>query len=537
MSIRIHILKTSTQINTAYDISTPKSLLPTYPDFVYRTTAPKIKEIIRSYYINNANSCEILESAENLTQTAIFKIPKKNTVVIRDSNNNGKFIQSHIEFNQSFGGTELERLYVGNEIMIDVGYDNNYQTRFVGFIREFKEESDLISFYCEDLMYKLKRSIELKKNFPKKYKPTSLNLGGVVVDVGGEEDFNLYHLCQWLIDSLYQYNQSSKKILVPRIRTYSTALGKIVMNTPLSPAEILQYLVKDMLNMKVYYRLEYLDNLESVFNPSDRIMEPVIYVGWGNWNELPYYDIVINPSDNTVNISDEKHFVRDTTGLKEGDIVYSYEHNFMYPYEYAYSDTYNPIVSNDLEWYNTDKQNLRITAKSFNTNNNVINEVILSDVNTLPYNFKTNEKSTVPLRAAELKSETYKKNQELLTETSTEIIDTNNLQDFNEVIINYPNLSVDELKLKIEEYINSYPVAGLKGSITVLGEPYIRQGDIVNLRINVSHIPNYNYYINDGVDDKIQYVKYYIKEVQTTFNDSTGIKQLLTLGNSVQIKN
>ena len=127
----------------------------------------------------------------------------------------------------------------------------------------------------------------------------------------------------------------------------------------------------------------------------------------------------------------------------------------------------------------------------------------------------------------------------LLIDKGTIIEKGNSLQTFTEVSLNYPNLDAKEVdndkipvafKSKIIEYLNTIPTSGLKGTITVLGEPYIRQGDIVNLKIDVSRINGITYNIEQP------HTSYYVEEVITKFDNSVGIKQQLTLGNKVGTK-
>ena len=96
--------------------------------------------------------------------------------------------------------------------------------------------------------------------------------------------------------------------------------------------------------------------------------------------------------------------------------------------------------------------------------------------------------------------------------------------------MNYPNLTETELKTKIAEFLLDYPTSSLKGSITVLGEPYVRMGDVVQLRIDNSHINDVENLIEDKDDDVgIGYTSYYVDSVNTSFG-SDGLRQELTLG-------
>jgi len=538
MSIKIRILKTdiyeSIQYNVPVSATNSKDLLPVFDPNAY-TNISTFKEKLTEYKIENVTSCDILENADNLTQTAVFKIPRKNTILKRDVLSNGAVINGYLRFKNN------ETLLTGSMVIVDMGYNDNLQTRFIGYIREFIEEQDLIAIHLDDVMYKLKNSLTFKKNFPRiykgltttYYKPDKTELKPIDITTDGVK-LNLYHIAEWIVDELYRNNTINNKTFVPRIRCISSELGKIVMNEYFTPAEILQFIVKDMYNLKVYFRLEYVnkDDGNPIPNTNLNIMEPVLYLGWGNWDSLEYYDIKLNTVIDTEAKRNRAEVVKPLSF--DNANPYSYQYNFMYPYKDEFRTNYNPIVEYNLDWYNTEKDNIKVTLISF--------DAVTNNTYTTTYQYNEFKHTTNELKQDKddesLKQDKDKINEDKKGLSTDELNDkgnlikkSNNLQSFTEVMLYYPNL-VDEIdrKNKITEYLNTIPTSGLNGSITVLGEPYIRQGDIVNLKIDVSRINNIEQYIED------QHISYYVKEVQTTFNDSTGIKQILTLGNKVGTK-
>jgi len=501
MDISIVVVKTDVQSKIVYD----NSNLPLWPDATYKAPSKKIqKETITKYKLRNVVSCSINEDANNLTQTANFTLPIKNTVLKKNETINGVFTKGYLLFKNDY------RIYEGQQVLIDMGYDGKLQTRFIGYITNFKEVNSTIVIELEDSMYKLKRTIQMKKNFPQnmitKYNDETGN-------TDKEEPFNLYHLNQWITQTLYNHQKADDlTTFVPKIRCFSTEIGKLVMKDAITPAEVLQYFYKDVFNMKAFFRLEWVESKRDK-NNFDYLMQPILYVGWDNWNLQEYVEFnVVNDEVffDTYNFIDKN--------ISEHKVKYSNIYKFMYPYEYNNTNQYNPIVENKIEWKNTDKDNLKITAVSFDLITNNKRVVVYQDGVIYKEDAITKAESAEKLKRK-------KDKQAELTNNTTTIKDTNNLQVYNEITLNYPNLSLTALEEKVTEYLVKFPDNGLSGSFTVLGEPYIRQGDIVDLKIDNNHIDTApsNYFVGE----------YYVKSVYTTFDSSSGIKQKITIGNKV----
>lgn len=86
----------------------------------------------RRYNLGLLAECEIVSSVDNLTDTA--------TIILPEANMNKVFnVQG-----------ELSR---GTEIKIQLGYDDNLKTEFVGFIREITTNDSSLKIVCEDALY------------------------------------------------------------------------------------------------------------------------------------------------------------------------------------------------------------------------------------------------------------------------------------------------------------------------------------------------------------------------------------------------
>lgn len=538
MSINVVVLKTDIQRNIDYN----QNIVKNYPEAVYNDDIDKQKysSTIYKYRLKGVSTCSISDNSEDLTQTAIIEIPIKNTILKRDGQYRGKYTKGYLLFKNGV------KLFEGNQVMIDIGYDDNLQTRFIGYITKFIENDPYITIELEDSMYKLKNTISIKKNFPK----------NIDLDNGtdAKEPFNLIHLNKWIVKKLYDWNKGINTdvkhplTFVPKIRCYNTDLGKIIMRNNITPAEIFKYYFKDVYKMKIFFRNEYIasNRDKEEFN---YLMEPVLYVGWSNWNLLPYNEIeIINGKAET---SKEKKFY--STDLNDEHRTYSETFKFMYPYNIIDSNNniirdYNPIITNNLEWYNTHKDNIKITASSFNSVSNTkttveyqygeyktVNGKIETPIKSPEEIGKFNKKELDKYKKELAKQKVLEEQRKIEESQSSIIGDSNNLQVFNEVTLNYPNLNEGELISNINDYFTAVPDSGLQGSFTILGDPYVRQGDIVQLVINSSHIDGALNLVSDVDSNNLQtgYVQYYVKSVNTTFDNSNGIRQEITIDKKV----
>jgi len=479
------------------------------------------KKSISRYQIRNINSCEFSETYNNLTQTGFFTIPIKNTVLYRDTMDNNTFVPGYLFFKSG------QKLFIGDSLIIDIGYGNHYQTRFIGYITKFEETDDLMTIHFEDSMYMLKKTIAIKNSFPK-----VIPVDFFYNNKFNKEEFKLNHLVYWILQTLMNYKpQTEKNILVPKTRTYETKLGKVLIKDPVTPAEIFKYYLKNVFNMKVFFRNEYVnDNYPTPSTKFENVMEPVLYIGWSNWNGIAFKEYGVVQSKKQSKSSSKKGdsgediitVDLEDIGRSSGDFQ-GFKYSQTFKFAYPYHPSYNPIVENNLEWYNTDKHNLKVSTQSTIT--------VIYQYGEFTTKIKDNSKK----RKKKEKDDKKLLDKKLLN--TTVVKDLNTLETFNEVNLSYPNLSKDELKTKCEEYYKSYPDSGLKGSFTILGEPYVRQGDLVQLRLDTSHVDAIINVFNKSnkkptmnkLKEELLFVTYYIKAVKTSFTQDGGLRQILTI--------
>ena len=418
LSIKLSILRTD--LTKVVNQQSDKCV--SFPDIVTSESefTQKYSSNLVKYQLRGVTSCNIMESVDNLTQTATFTLPQKNTSLYRDSiDDNGNFIKGHLLFKD---GTKL---YTGTQVIIDMGYDDHFQTRFIGYIKDFIEQSPEILISLEDSMYKLKNTISMRTSFPK------------LVDNGngGTEAFNLTHLNKWIVSKLSRAADANPSIFVPKIRCYNTDLGKLLIKDPITPAEIYSYYFKDIYGMSIFFRNEYVYKGNIIRGEFFYLMEPVLYIGWKNWDNLSYNEIRTDGLNTIVN---DPVIATD----------YSRIFKFMYPYNDSYSGEYNPIVENNLEWYNSDKDNIKITATGFNssTHNKIVVVYQYGEYNIIegkianPTPITTSEEilNFTPKQLKEYEKQLdeakkLKEQLELDALTTSVIADSNNLQVFNEM--------------------------------------------------------------------------------------------------------
>lgn len=124
---------------------------------------------VRLWEFSAVASCKILEDTDTLTDTCEIILPKKiSWVGTTDSD---------------FTALPIRR---GDKITIQLGYDNQLKTRFIGYIRSIDAKTP-ITIKCEDSMFVLK----LKKAQPMAWKKASLKEVLTHLLQGTDIDFQL----------------------------------------------------------------------------------------------------------------------------------------------------------------------------------------------------------------------------------------------------------------------------------------------------------------------------------------------------------
>ncbi|MFC2561370.1 MAG: hypothetical protein ACFNWV_08035, partial [Porphyromonas pasteri] len=109
---------------------------------MYRLTARVEIDSERKWVIDKITACEIERSTDDLTDTCKLTLPKR---MLWDSKE----------------GAPLRR---GDKVRISLGYDDDLQLAFVGYIREVGFKTPVV-IECEDEMYQLKKQATVKKAY------------------------------------------------------------------------------------------------------------------------------------------------------------------------------------------------------------------------------------------------------------------------------------------------------------------------------------------------------------------------------------
>jgi hypothetical protein len=119
--------------------------------FMNMTTQLQLGNVL----LKNLNKFEINENILEISNTAKITIPK-----------------NYVELK---GKSILEQIKVGDRVILDVGYNEEYEREFTGFIREIESDIPLI-IHCDDETYPLRQT-----NFIKSYKDA--NLKQILTDI------------------------------------------------------------------------------------------------------------------------------------------------------------------------------------------------------------------------------------------------------------------------------------------------------------------------------------------------------------------
>lgn len=105
----------------------------------------------KTWEFSAVHTCSIVEDTETLTDTCELELPKN---ISWEGHTNKK------------GHPPIKR---GDKVIVQLGYDGNLQTRFVGFVRSVDAHTP-VRIKCEDSMFLLKQT----KLLPKSFKNASL---------------------------------------------------------------------------------------------------------------------------------------------------------------------------------------------------------------------------------------------------------------------------------------------------------------------------------------------------------------------------
>lgn len=139
---------------------------------MYRLTARVEIESERKWVIDKITACEIERSIDDLTDTCKLTLPKR---MLWDSKE----------------GAPLRR---GDKVRISLGYDDDLQLAFVGYIREVGFKTPVV-IECEDEMYHLKQKPTVKKAYRNASLSQILSDQGITdFKVLGEQTLGVYRI-------------------------------------------------------------------------------------------------------------------------------------------------------------------------------------------------------------------------------------------------------------------------------------------------------------------------------------------------------
>ncbi len=139
---------------------------------MYRLTAQVDIQGDRKWQMNFVTEVEIERDTETLTDQCTITLPKK----------------------LRWDGQKTIPLKRGDKVTVKLGYDDNQETAFVGYIRDISYKTP-ITLKCEDEMFKLKQKKAVKKAYKSVNLETLLQDQGLTdVKVLGEQNLGQYRV-------------------------------------------------------------------------------------------------------------------------------------------------------------------------------------------------------------------------------------------------------------------------------------------------------------------------------------------------------
>lgn len=169
---------------------------------------------IGDYVIRSVNAVNIVSSWKSLSDTCTIKLPNRGLI---------KKSVDPAETNIS------SLIKPGQAVRVELGYDNKFNTEFVGYVAKVQEGTPL-TLECEDELYKLKRS----GNITKSYK--SVSIADLIKEL--VPDAELIELPKITIDNFLIRNATRAQVLEELADAYGLAvyyrLGKLFVGLPFS---------------------------------------------------------------------------------------------------------------------------------------------------------------------------------------------------------------------------------------------------------------------------------------------------------------
>lgn len=122
---------------------------------------------IGGYKVKTLTEVKIITSVLNLSDTATITMP-------------GQYLNTWRKIE--------DKVHVGDAVTIKLGYDNNLETEFIGYLKRISRDNNSLVLECEDALYLLDKTVA-----DKEYKKETLK--GILSDILTQVDTNLNVEC------------------------------------------------------------------------------------------------------------------------------------------------------------------------------------------------------------------------------------------------------------------------------------------------------------------------------------------------------
>lgn len=505
-----------------------------------------IKIIVQTpntYRIPNIQSINIIEDITQQTQLATiicnnFSLPQDVTDIIGSK-------------------TDIFLSYFKN------GVSQEKKHRFSGYISSYIIEDSMTTIELEDEMYVLKNKLSgLKQSFPS---PIRENIfrhpqEDILTDNSFlNEPLKLHHIL---------YYCSNITGFDKKVYCYDLEIGKTRMNDFLSYSEVIA-LLSEKFGFHAYMKLDGDVTTKGEYS----FIDPVLYVGSKYMYEADGYEIKSLIKDNGISKNyirksikkgkenEEENYPVQTKATKSPNKIKIRNNIPFHKFAYPYTPGYNHILSHDIFVRYTKKDDLYVIVKSLNTLTNVVNIVSLptdkyaveetkilnamadeaakkdqliqyiKDYTSAKETSKSyvEKNNIINVKETKLSPIEYEKLKAKAIESKAQLDaieqEDNALSDYialnkehtNYISIDIPDLTLETMNLLAHQAYDNYIPDGSAGSFSTYGEPIVKIGDLVQIKIK----------------DLIEC--YWVDRVETTFSVDGGYRQNITLGNKYQI--
>ena len=533
--------------------------------------------------LSHAKSLKIVENIEEPTQSMVFSIPLNDYIKYL----NYTTLQFEPKSQNAYGVENNNIIKLSNynyyPITVYAGYNGELETIFIGYIIDFYlVGEDVIEFKCEDEMYMLKTTTNLRYTFPVDlqkdiFKNLLLpNLATAPQEQSIEtykERWNkivdkypgkmkLHHILHFMFNLTLkkqvqfdakglpentQANRYSKYDVTYPIFCEDIQMGKVKFNDFLHIAEFL-----DMQSKKGYGFYHYFKLRELYAN----VRVPCLYIG--NKYLTHTYAINLTTFINQDILESSKDHPEQIGILPQKTI------NEIY-FSYPYCKGFNPIIQHDIKYRKTNDDEHSVLVISLDTKTNQYTGESIPDSDLQYYEIKDRqlltqfraEEKALKKREHELEGgsvdedkkikdakgkykkpiadmspkeiqkeqEQFIKEEKAFKDRYQEFYDKEydilSKRGVNTEKYEFRNLTRQECRNIATRKYNEYKTSGFYGSFLTYGKPFVTIGDIVILQLSSA------VFFNESTPAGA----YYVDKVERIY-DETGYFQRITLGNA-----